>query len=116
MSDTRRRIAALRAKAASTTFPAEAAALRAKADELEAALPRRAAQPQTSRIGSYDFLTNIIPQRYGARQGEMRFQGKDGGFYYRANVNVDPEDFDGPDVQWATVTDLNGRTYKTRIT
>lgn len=39
MSDSRRRIEALRAKADSTTFPAEAAALRAKADELEAALP-----------------------------------------------------------------------------
>ena len=39
MSDPRRRIAALRAKAESTTFPAEAAALRAKADELEASLP-----------------------------------------------------------------------------
>lgn len=39
MSDSRRRIEALRAKAASTTFPAEAQALRAKADELEASLP-----------------------------------------------------------------------------
>ena len=39
MSDPRRRIEALRAKADSTTFPAEAAALRAKADEFEASLP-----------------------------------------------------------------------------
>lgn len=39
MSDPR--IAQLRAKADSTTFPAEAAALRAKADELEAREPKR---------------------------------------------------------------------------
>ncbi len=39
MSDRRRIIAALEAKAASTTFPAEAEALRAKADELRADLP-----------------------------------------------------------------------------
>ncbi len=41
MSDRRRRIEALRAKADSTTFPAEAEALRAKADELAAKEPQR---------------------------------------------------------------------------
>ena len=40
-ADLRRKIAALRAKADSTTFPAEAEACRAKADELEASLPKR---------------------------------------------------------------------------
>ena len=112
MSDPRRRIAALRAKAESTTFPAEAAALRAKADEMEAAQPKIPSRPAES-IG-YDWLLNVATTRYGARQGEVRFQGPDGGFYYRANTA--PEDLDGPDAQWVTVTDINGRTYKTRIT
>lgn len=39
MADRRRQIAALEAKAASTTFPAEAEALRAKASELRAKTP-----------------------------------------------------------------------------
>lgn len=50
MADRRHQIAALRAKAASTTFPAEAEACRAKADELEALEPKRA----TSGIGAVD--------------------------------------------------------------
>lgn len=43
------RIAQLRAKADSTTYPAEAAALRAKADELEASQPA-SATPEDARL------------------------------------------------------------------
>ena len=45
MADRRRQIAALRAKADSTTFPAEAEACRAKADELEAIEPKVGFRP-----------------------------------------------------------------------
>jgi hypothetical protein len=44
----RRKIKQLRALAESTTFPAEAASARAKADKLEAELPKSEPKPQQS--------------------------------------------------------------------
>jgi hypothetical protein len=55
MSDDRERIRALRAKAKSTEFPAEAEALEAKARELEAKLPL--VIPDENEVKRYGFVS-----------------------------------------------------------
>ncbi len=87
MADRRRQIAALRAKAESSTFPAEAEACRAKADELEAL------EPAPSYVPPSPLMTGA------GIWGDM------GGITIRFNTT-------GPTIgQQVTVTNVQGQTY-----
>jgi hypothetical protein len=110
MSDRRRKIEALRAKADSTTFPAEAAALRAKADELakqEPVADRRAqsgpintpgggfyARPTAANNVTIRFTGNLFEEMGGIRVTQSWATAADDAVANRVRV-----------------TDVNGRTY-----
>jgi hypothetical protein len=69
VADRAHQIAALRAKAASTTFPAEAEACRAKADELEALEPK----PVYEHVGGTNHFENLdwTGMKFSFRTGDL---------------------------------------------
>lgn len=118
MTDRRRKIEALRAKADSTTFPAEAAALRAKADELAAQEPKRppiydglSARQGEAAARFYDGIFNSQPT--AANNVTIRFHGNF--FEQMGGILFTPPPWatvaDDAAANRVRVTDVNGRTY-----
>lgn len=113
VSDNRRRIAALRAKAASTTFPAEAASLRAKADELEGKqAPSYVGQGTTVRDvqneyarRAADWVTEPI-RRY---ENIVRVHGNF--FEQMGGIRVTFGQYGQEPTEQGRVTDMQGNTY-----
>lgn len=115
MSDPR--IAQLRAKADSTTFPAEAAALRAKADELEAREPKRPSIQGQRLIYSWfdevrrpDPAMNDLYAKMAAtmKEADARFEARRAADRVgRTTVTIDG-------VVYTKVTGVNGLSYWTR--
>lgn len=112
MSDRRRKIEALRAKAESTTFPAEAAALRAKADELAAQEPSYTPPSGINTGAAADWITAKVQPN--VTYENIRFHGN---FFHEMGgitVNVAGFQFKVPPEKATNrvqVTDVNGRTY-----
>lgn len=108
MADRRRQIAALRAKAASTTFPAEAEALRAKADELEAK-----EAPIRGTGLRYEVLDEMADWRTAAKE----WFDRPGGTTIRIHGNTFADGlrihFDGAatNTHRVQVKNVSGRTY-----
>jgi hypothetical protein len=115
MSDRRRQIAALRAKADSTTFPAEAEACRAKADELAALEPAPKVQDGPVLAPGNFFYGQSI--KFSFSPGDL-FNAAGG-----VTVNFDSQPFTGDDsVRFrraepveVTVTHPDGSTHTIRV-
>lgn len=121
MSDRRRKIEALRAKADSTTFPAEAAALRAKADELAAQepKPRDAAANYQAWMAAQEAAFRQPPPQQTPPQPQpkptVRYENVRvyGNFFEQmGGIRINFSGATAHDAgQRVQVTDVNGRTY-----
>ncbi len=121
VSDRRRIVAALRAKAASTTFPAEAESLRSKADAMEGKLRagERSHQPLTRPPANaspfIDFARTYTGPSWAGVQIDMRITG--GRFFYQPTESPDDRKpgEERPGEGWMTVTDVHGNSHRERI-